>query len=199
MYCQFGDKCQYAHGRFELREKPTPVPPSELPEQVKIRLAEKAKSMPGYKTKICSNYGEGQCQYREMCHYAHGETELRQFTDQDKQMADQMKVKTNPFYKTIMCKNLQDCQYGEQCVYAHSPSEIRDLASNVKVGGPSAEAMLANVRGGYKTALCKNYMENKSCTFGEKCTFAHGNSELRTQPAMNGAMMVTPPAMNNTL
>ena len=53
--------------------KPAAVPPSELPEEVKKKLAEKAKSLPGYRTKICNNYeNEGMCQYDDMCHYAHG-------------------------------------------------------------------------------------------------------------------------------
>ena len=56
------------------------VPPSQLPDDVKKRLAEKAKSLPGYKTKMCNNFveSEGHCQYDEMCHYAHGEEELRE-------------------------------------------------------------------------------------------------------------------------
>ena len=53
--------------------KPAAVPPSQLPEDVKKKLAEKAKSLPGYRTKICNNYeNEGMCQYDDMCHYAHG-------------------------------------------------------------------------------------------------------------------------------
>ena len=53
--------------------KPAAVPPSQLPEEVKKKLAEKAKSLPGYRTKICNNYeNEGMCQYDDMCHYAHG-------------------------------------------------------------------------------------------------------------------------------
>ena len=42
-------------------------------------------------------------------------------------MATAMKVKKNPFYKTIMCKSLPDCQYKENCVYAHSEAEVRPM------------------------------------------------------------------------
>merc|ERR1712047_168170 len=110
MYCQFADKCQYAPGRHELRDKPAAVPPSELPEEVKKKLTEKAKALPGYKTKLCTNFdNDGNCQYEDMCHYAHGEEELREETEVDREMAMQMKIKKNPFYKTIMCKSLPDC------------------------------------------------------------------------------------------
>ena len=200
MYCQFAANCQYAHGRHELRDKPPTVPPSQLPEEVKKRLAEKAKSLPGYKTKLCTNFeNEGICQYDEMCHYAHGEEELREETDTDKEMAVQMKVKKNPFYKTIMCKSLPNCQYSENCVYAHSEAEIRPLTSNMKFGVPMPAAMMVNAKGGYKTALCKNFSEGGNCSFGTKCSFAHGAVELRTTP-MDGSMMAPPAApMGNPL
>ena len=48
-------------------------------------------------------------------------------TEMDKEMATAMKVKKNPFYKTIMCKSLPDCQYKENCVYAHSEAEVRPM------------------------------------------------------------------------
>jgi hypothetical protein len=33
----------------------------------------------------------------------------------------------------------------------------------------------------YKTELCRNFYQGK-CEFGDKCTFAHGESDLRTVP-----------------
>ena len=32
----------------------------------------------------------------------------------------------------------------------------------------------------YKTMLCKHFETNKGCSFGDKCQFAHGASELRS-------------------
>ena len=160
LYCTFADKCQYAHGKtffryflcsfnqkglmltssfknlflghHELREKPTLPPASELPEEIKNKLISKAKALPGYKTKLCHNYeSDGICQYDEMCHYAHGEDELREETEADREMAIQGKIKKNPFYKTIMCKSIEDCQYGENCVYAHTEDELRSLGKEI--------------------------------------------------------------------
>lgn len=34
----------------------------------------------------------------------------------------------------------------------------------------------------YKTELCRPYAETGFCKYGEKCQFAHGNSELRNMP-----------------
>ena len=187
MYCQFADKCQYAHGRHELRDKPPAVPPSQLPDDVKKRLAEKAKSLPGYKTKICNNFEkEGHCQYDDMCHYAHGEDELKEESEGDKMMAEKLKIRKNPFYKTIMCKSLATCQFGENCVYAHSEDEIRPVASNMMQGASFASKGVGNssvgggsmqgsnvMSGGYKTSLCKNYMDSGICSFGTKCMYLY--------------------------
>ena len=43
-----------------------------------------------------------------------------------------------------------------------------------------APKMNMNTNKGYKTSLCKNYMEGGNCHFGPKCTFAHGPLELRS-------------------
>ena len=34
----------------------------------------------------------------------------------------------------------------------------------------------------YKTEMCRSFLKNKSCEYGEKCLFAHGAQELRTEP-----------------
>jgi hypothetical protein len=34
----------------------------------------------------------------------------------------------------------------------------------------------------YKIAKCKNWEKDKTCKYGAKCTFAHGDAELRTKP-----------------
>merc|ERR1712113_896371 len=32
----------------------------------------------------------------------------------------------------------------------------------------------------YKTEMCKNWIENRTCRYGKKCQFAHGYDELAT-------------------
>ena len=38
------------------------------------------------------------------------------------------------------------------------------------------------MHGGYKTALCKNFMQNGNCPFDKQCNYAHGPMEIRSYP-----------------
>ena len=186
-------------GQQELREKPKLPPASQLPEEVKKKLTEKAKALPGYKTKLCTNFdNDGNCQYEDMCHYAHGEEELREETEVDREMAMQMKIKKNPFYKTIMCKSLPDCQFAENCVYAHTETEIRSI-DNGGAAAAGAANYPAAMRPGYKTSLCKNFSEAGECSFGPKCTFAHGSKDLRSYPINAGQQQADHPMFKTSM
>ena len=39
------------------------------------------------------------------------------------------------------------------------------------------------MHGGYKTALCKNFLQHGNCSFGKQCNYAHGPMELRSTAA----------------
>lgn len=75
----------------------------------------------------------------------------------------------------------------------HASGMVRELIFNVSGGGsmmsgggqkggrggPGGGAYMAGSGGSnYKTKLCDNFAKGV-CTFGEKCNFAHGASELR--------------------
>merc|ERR1712200_30015 len=101
----------------------------------------------------------------------------------------------NPFYKTIMCKSLPDCQYKENCVYAHSEAEVRPMNNPGNMMGMMGMTGMMPGAGNasYKSSLCKNYKDGK-CTYGAKCNFAHGPTELRAP----GMMDAVPMAMGMT-
>jgi len=68
--CRYGIKCQYAHGKDELRQV--------------IRH-------PKYKTEVCKTFSTtGQCSYGKRCRFVHQLTELR--TDSEEEM-DQLQLK----------------------------------------------------------------------------------------------------------
>jgi hypothetical protein len=109
------------------------------------------------------------------------------------------------FYKTRMCKNWEQtgtCLYAGRCNFAHGEEELRS-ASGTAAAPASAPAPAASTQAVsptpasrpstrrqieeeserpaqlYKTRMCKNFEQNGSCKFGEKCNFAHGKEELR--------------------
>jgi hypothetical protein len=63
--CPYGNKCTFAHGTGELRER------SIVPDVI-------AHDNPLYKTRLCERFvKEGFCQYGPKCNFAHGAPELR--------------------------------------------------------------------------------------------------------------------------
>lgn len=108
----------------------------------------------------------------------------------------QPKGQNNPRYKTIMCKHFgtpQGCSYGNKCQFAHGKNELR--LNNNQTGAVNAFPMM-NMMGGfnknqakniqnsvlnYKIVKCKNYERDKTCKYGVHCTFAHGDSDLRSK------------------
>ena len=83
----------------------------ELSEEMRKKLASKAKNRPDYKTKLCKNFIEtGHCDYGEICHYAHGKEEINTAAVDAKAALDEI-VKKNPAYRTSMCKSGTNCRY----------------------------------------------------------------------------------------
>lgn len=93
----------------------------------------------------------------------------------------------NPKYKTSLCKHYnttQGCSYGDKCQFAHGPEELR-LNSGQPMSFMNPMNMNQNMDKiqnnllNYKIAKCRNWEKDKSCKYGDKCTFAHGDAELR--------------------
>ncbi len=96
--------------------------PSELSDATKSKLIAKAMSRPDYKTRLCQSYSQSQtCEYNDLCHFAHGEHELRK-VDPDK---------ANPFFKTVMCKKGDACENGDSCVSLCAPQSTLPSALTI--------------------------------------------------------------------
>ena len=93
---------------------------------------------------------------------------------------------TESNFKTRLCKTFVSmgmCPNGFNCGYAHGVVELR--TTNGSHGPHGAQVLRYNNQGGsqgLKTVMCKNWMENQDCQFGNRCNFAHGEEQLKVKP-----------------
>ena len=108
---------------------------------------------------------------------------------------------SNPRYKTTLCKHFdtpQGCSYGDKCQFAHGKKELRMNNAQgfpqMNLGG-NANKNQNNILN-YKIVKCKNYEKDGTCKYGNHCTFAHGDKELRNKTEnlyqMNNNPMMMP-------
>ena len=148
--CDFGARCQFAHGQLELRTLG----------QNYLQLN------PQYKTTMCSHFTEhGTCPQGHNCQFSHGVQDLRQGGEQPVQQ-----VKTNlctVWMRTGACRNMATCGA------AHGQNE---LGESVAGGSGIRDGVVGMGRGsvsGYKTQPCRNMKDTGHCSFGSACQFAH--------------------------
>jgi hypothetical protein len=94
----------------------------------------------------------------------------------------QKPISKNPSkYKTILCKHFtsqRGCFFGDNCQFAHG---LNDLRTNPNLQNISSENKKGPNLQNYKIVKCKYWEKDGTCRYGTLCTFAHGNSELRSK------------------
>ncbi|KAJ4970268.1 hypothetical protein NE237_003367 [Protea cynaroides] len=91
------------------------------------------------------------------------------------------------------------CPFGESCHFLHYvPGGLSSLGLSPVVSLPATSAAASQRKqvgpignqnvtiNGYKTRLCNRYNSSEGCRFGDKCHFAHGESELRSPNNQSG-------------
>ena len=104
----------------------------------------------------------------------------------------------------MMCKHYntpQGCSYGEKCQFAHGPQDLRTYNANLfNQENPMDITKTQKNIINYKIVKCKNWEKDRTCKYGDRCTFAHGDDELRNKnenffPMANMNLMYPPPFM----
>ena len=83
-----------------------------------------------------------------------------------------------------MCKHYnttQGCSYGDKCQFAHGPQELRLLNNQSSINSINSEGKKSKQINpiNIKTVKCKNWEKNGTCKYGNYCTFAHGENDLK--------------------
>ena len=145
--------------------------PTDLSEEMRKKLAAKAKNKPDYKTRLCKNFEEtGECDYGEICNYAHGKEELNTDAIKAKSALEEI-VKKNPAYRTSLCKSGTNCRYEKLALQkisnsARTPRTPKSIREKI-------HCLTTDCAPRHTCALFRN----KDTT----CQFAHTQDELRTK------------------
>ncbi|KAJ3707899.1 hypothetical protein LUZ61_011604 [Rhynchospora tenuis] len=184
--CKFGDKCRFAHGERDLGKPiatshdypggppmvpqmaPAPMPagggppaPGSFGMSATAKISVEA-SLAG------AIIGKGGTNTKQICRVTGAKLAIRDH-------------ESDPNLKNIELEGTFD-------QINHASVMVRELIFNVSgsMGGQKMKGTGgAHTAGGgsnYKTKLCDNFAKGV-CTFGEKCNFAHGTSELRQSGA----------------
>ncbi|OMO55159.1 Zinc finger, CCCH-type [Corchorus olitorius] len=182
--CKFGDKCHFAHGDWELGK---PIAPSHddpramapIPGRMGSRMEPPPPSGPAASfgasatAKISVDaslagaiIGKGGVHSKQICRRTGAKLSIREH-------------ESDPTLKNIELE-------GSFEQIKQASAMVRELISSLgPVPGPAKTPGGHGGHGGqghpgsnYKTKLCDNFTKG-SCTFGERCHFAHGAAELR--------------------
>ena len=93
-------------------------------------------------------------------------------------------------FKTSLCKHFEQqgkCNIGNKCNYAHGKHELRNKDDVSQIDHSFLQPIPVDIQlkmmhipySNYKTQRCKFFDESGSCKFGQNCSYAHGDFDLR--------------------
>ncbi|CAM8890139.1 unnamed protein product [Rhodiola kirilowii] len=178
--CKFGDKCHFAHGEWELGKPITPSfdDPRGVPRgsgKIGGRMMDQPASGPagGFgataTTKVSVDaslasaiIGKGGVNSKQICR----QTGVKLYIREHESNTNLRNVELEGTFEQI----------------SQASDMVRELIDNISIAGPpksyGGAGLGAPPTSNYKTKMCEKFTKG-SCTFGDRCNFAHGAGELR--------------------
>ncbi|KAK3029103.1 hypothetical protein RJ639_039247 [Escallonia herrerae] len=158
--CRNGDNCTFAHGSEDLRE-----PPPNWQELVKDRGAGSwNEDQQIHRMKICKKFYNGEeCPYGERCNFLH-----------------ERPIKFQTETEIPRDRESSAIIVGTMGAYMGHRGDTDQAEVNKQVNSGS-DAHRVNILkpAFWKTKICSKWEATGYCLFGERCHFAHGESELQ--------------------
>lgn len=178
--CKFGDKCHFAHGELELGK---PIGSHEDPRALGSmggRLAGRLEAPPPPGLAAAASFGasatakisvdaslagaiigKGGVNSKQICRLTGVKLSIKEH-------------ESDPNQRSIELEGTFD-------QIKHASAMVRELIFNIgPAAGPAKNptGTAASSANNFKTKMCDNFAKG-SCTFGDRCHFAHGANELR--------------------
>ena len=152
-------------------------------------------------TVVCEHWLRGLCMKGESCEFLHrfelermAECKYGESCEQKDCCKRHVKLEERPecfSYKQGFCRSGPLCKYRHLKLAAEELPDVANLTAptqtqglsaglgSVKPGGPENNPALNPY---FKVTLCRHFMQDNSCTYGDRCHFAHGNADKRDHP-----------------